>query len=628
MSILKLSNLLLLNIIKETDSNIDIICLLLTCKQFYHSSSLKRLIRFKGIRVIDDKGKISKKFLATVFRFNINSFKDILKNSIPDQQVLLLVDHENYPYWIHPYIFAPVEEEENRVDKRNITTALLGDYEPTLINSIYKIPSIETLYIDPHDHDGTLDLGSISLLPNLERLSICSNSFKLGQHSSLKSLTLDVYNIYSQRPYLSSLGLKFISLTELTIKSAFVLGFESSLLPRNLTSLSLKLLDMPPRDMFNSLTSLTSLEIDFERIELLIEEDQEEERPHQFLDFNNLHCLKTLLLDDFKYAIEVSVPPSLQYLRLWSNHIHIAPPSTSLPMLEKLYVLENGLVGGRINPLSYPSLKKLGIFECDNTIPSNLIPSTLEKLKIHKLTLADDIILDQVVFPPSLTSLSIFGDNEPVPNNLPASLIKLKQNVQKAPTVPLPNHLKKLVLGLEFRKDINLLKEDFILLSPYPPNLETFNIIESTGSLKIGIPPTIKYLSLTLSPNPRESSNCIATHSISSRIPKPIDDDQTQQQLWLPPNTTHLTCQLNHTWHHSKWAFRLDKVINHTNVRYLSITIQDNYDLQFSIQRLDPDNRNVLVLETQSLTGGIITQLKRKNNIDQQQQLYSYLFTL
>ncbi|EGG24185.1 hypothetical protein DFA_06332 [Cavenderia fasciculata] len=170
-----------------------------------------------------------------------------------------------------------------------------------------------------------------------------------------------------------------------------------------------------------------------------------------------------------------------------------------MPLLETLRVDGSLLVDGRVSLKSSQSLKKLVIRECENVIPANIIPSTVEKVTIHNY--AERInILEQVVFPPSLTHLTVSGDCKN-PIKLPQSLVKLKMN--------------------EFTS--------------------------KSGSV-----------------------------------------------------------------------FRLDEGINHTNVRDLSIIIENGTNqppttYQFSIQRLDADNRNVLVLEKQTMTGGIITQRKQEH---------------
>ncbi|EGG19205.1 hypothetical protein DFA_02453 [Cavenderia fasciculata] len=623
-NLLSLSNLLLLHIISDIDSNVDIICLLLTCKKLYNNrSGLRRSIQFKSIQVIDEsnKGDISEQFKATATRFNLLSFKDILENSISDHQV---IDHfeqgqqylqknnnnNNCPQWIKDRISTL-----NRVDKSSITTALVSRYDE-FAKSLQDLSSssIETLFINQR-FNSIVDLASISqLLPNLQRLAVRSSGLKLGPHPhlTLKSLRLD---IGVGKPYpLIDLGLdKFVSLTELSFKSNCVVGIAKGLLPSSLTSLTLRLQEIPPRDTFLSLTLLVKLKIYLEHARIV------DKTKEAFINLESLCHLKTLKFRNYiheknYYSIEITVPPSIKILSLSSDCVRV-PQRCVLPQLEKLVVYQGLLIDERVSLSSCPKIKKLFIY-WDKVMPSNfnmIIPETVERLSIEKF-ICDQDILGQVVLPPSLTHLTINGDYEPV--NLPQSVIKLKQMFDKdaiSRSAQL-GHLKKLV----WIPGTNCTNLPFTS----PPNLETLNLFGIEGDYIIDhVPPTIKYLSIPLT----KSFDDDSIFSITSRIPIPIPSQQPsqqppQQQLWLPSNTTHLSCLICHD-ENSDVAFRLDEVINHTNVRYLTITYETT--LQFSIHRLDNENKNVLILETNTLQGGIITQRK---SIDSQQQQYDPIY--
>ncbi|EGG15320.1 hypothetical protein DFA_10154 [Cavenderia fasciculata] len=100
-------------------------------------------------------------------------------------------------------------------------------------------------------------------------------------------------------------------------------------------------------------------------------------------------------------------------------------------------------------------------------------------------------------------------------------------------------------------------------------------MIGEEGDFTINVQPTIKYLSIPLNPIIPTTKTSNPIYSISSRI---TITDQSQQQ-WLPTNTTHLTCYLKD--HLQKpLTFRLDEIINHTNVRYLTLIVMiDDYSL-------------------------------------------------
>ncbi|EGG24164.1 hypothetical protein DFA_06310 [Cavenderia fasciculata] len=513
MSLLRLSNLLLLHIISQIDDNIDTICLLLTCKQLYRNGSVRRSTTFKGIEAITDKGQISKQFQATATRFKLNTFKDILENSISDQYVIL-EEFNDYPQWIQQRI------TKYRADTSNITTFLMTYYVPSSLQILYNdVPSIETLFIN-NTHI-VVDLGSISLLPRLERLSVHSvKEVKLGQHTTLKSMKLKV----DTRCTLYDLGLtRFVSLTDLSFKNQFVSSMGPGLLPISLTSLTLKLNKTPPRDTFHSLKSLVKLKITLENVP----KGEVEEEQQAIIDLEHLPNLETFKLTDNKsykkgkkYSIEMIVPPSIKILTIWSDWAQV-PSQCVMPLLETIDVYK----------------------------ASVSLPRGLEKLTYWSL----DPSCHLMTFP-----------------------------------------------------------------SNYPPNLETIDLldIESNELVIDNIPPPVTNLSIPL----KRSGKLWSDYSITSKLTKAI---VSQQQQWLPLNTTHLTCKL---WVVSpKFVFRLDEVINHTNVRDLSIIIDDFSHVpfptyQFSIQRLDKDNNNVLVLEKLTMTGGIITQRRISKNQQQQQQ--------
>ncbi|EGG17444.1 hypothetical protein DFA_08439 [Cavenderia fasciculata] len=586
LSNLSLSNLLLSQIISGIDDNVDIICLLLTCKKLYYNRSLKRSISFNGIEAFNNKGETSKQFIATVNRFNLMSFQDILENSIPDHQVISRMsgelDDDKYPKWIQDRIIY-----ENRVDKIGITTAIVGysfldnDIESSQQQPLYDtVPSIKTLFICHYD---TLDLVSFPLPPQLQHLSVDTEGLKFGPHTSLKSLVVG----YKDETHLDRLGLtQLVSLTDLSIKGYNTFGLGPGLLPSTLTCLSLKLISVPPRDTFALLTSLVKLKISFSI-------DQVEEHP-QFIDLEDISTLETFkFFENAGNDIEISLPPSLKVLDFLSYSTFIASRCT-MPLLERLYVDSDQLIS--ISAMSSPFLKKLTIRFCQQTIPDNVIPSTLEKLTLHQYKKG---CLGNVVLPSSLIHLSIKGYYEPV--QLPQSLVKLKQ---------VGDNLSQVQLNSQDAYSV-------IPSSCPPPYLETLNLLP-TWNLTIveDLPPTIKYLSISLIPATESSS----IYSIASSFNESII---TQQHQWLSTNTTHLTCRLSmpNQIDLKKAIFRLDQVINHTNVRYLSINI-GKIPFQFSIQRLDPDNLNVLVLETKSLQGGIITQHRTKSGdqTNQQQQ--------
>ncbi|EGG19156.1 hypothetical protein DFA_02403 [Cavenderia fasciculata] len=626
-SILRLSNLLLLHIITSID-NVDIICLLLTCKQLYYNISIRRLITFKGIETIDTKsGFISDRFAATFNQFHLNSFKDILEDriqSIKDQQ-----------------IFLP-DQDKDLVDEydepSNITTAFVIYGKLESIDELYQIPSIDTLCINGQQPKDMMDLSSISLLPNLERLYIHTNRFEIDQHPSLKYMRIYRNTGYYQATTIHSLD-KLVSLVDLSFKQFWVSQIGPCLFPISLVFLTLRLTDIPQQDTFLSLNSLVKLKIYYE----INNEEEVYYKQHPCIDLSSLLNLKTFKSVDMndedteQCIIEIRVPPLIKILVLQSEDLRV-PSQYPMPLLEKLYVNQSLLMNGRFSILSSPLIKKLSLFRCSNPLLSNHIPSSVEKLTISSPHIIDEPtssdILGQIVFPPSLTHLSILGNHyEPI--QFPQSLVKLKhirhrwsnlddQASTESITPFLPRHLKKLVWGSYLDTVTNLV---FPSSDRYPPH-ETLNLNDINGDFTIDIPPITKYLSIRLKKTTKLTPDGIPIYSIASKISKTIitTDQQRSQQQWLPHNTTHLTLvpKRKINW---KRAFKLDEIINHTNVRYLSFIIDRFVDkkLEFSIQRLDPDNKYLLVLERHILLGGIITQRKSIQNQEQYDPIYLYL---
>ncbi|EGG19149.1 hypothetical protein DFA_02396 [Cavenderia fasciculata] len=387
------------------------------------------------------------------------------------------------------------------------------------------------------------------------------NRFKLKSFKDIMSLKLCTNAVNS----LINLDLtRFVSLTKFTC-GGLLSNIGPGRFPISITSLNIRSTDMLPRDTFLSLTSLVTLKIQLPTTRTHNVTDQ-----LPCIDLFNLNNLTTFRINYFsqdpKYNIEIKVPPSIKILYLESKSIRI-PSRYEMPLLEDLYVNQHLLIDGK------------------------------------------------VIFPASLTHLNILGIYiESV--QLPQSLIKLKQRIDES---SLPQQLKKLHWKAKFT---NLIFQSFYQSSNnnndnYPPHLETLNFFDIQGDFKINIPPITKNLSISLNPN--LDSDDPQIYSISTRINKPTID----QSQWLPINTTHLTCFLKDSRYNKMMAFRLDEVINHTNVRYLTLSLY-NSKLQFSIQRLDPEKKSVLVLERQTLTGGIITQRKSINNQQQYDPIYLY----
>ncbi|EGG16240.1 hypothetical protein DFA_09270 [Cavenderia fasciculata] len=89
----RLSNLILLNIVEQLTDNLDIVCLLLTCKRFYFELRHNDNIKFKYIHYLTlTKGHGIVHPLTALDQTPLHTFKEIIARSKRNQ---LLIDHDH-----------------------------------------------------------------------------------------------------------------------------------------------------------------------------------------------------------------------------------------------------------------------------------------------------------------------------------------------------------------------------------------------------------------------------------------------------------------------------------------------------------------------------------------------------
>ncbi|EGG17443.1 hypothetical protein DFA_08438 [Cavenderia fasciculata] len=612
-----LSNLLLSQIISEIDSNVDLICLLLTCKRLYsNSSSLRDTIKFKEIRAITDKGHLSERFAATVNRFNLKAFKQVFENSVSDHFVSVDDDSMVASQLLSSWISTRLTQKNASVKAallvvgepcvEELIGARLDDYINQRTSSLKSLghldlPTTKELYIK-YLNNLVLDLESVDLSPTVEHLSVFAYNVKIGSHQHVKTLTLNLTTPL-QIP-LCELGLdRLSSLTTLSLKSDFVSKIKPGILPTSLTSLSLKARKIPSDDLFLPLKSLVHLKISY-CCSMIMAEDSKEYCV-------NLESLGSLVsfkfyeddLDvDDRTRIEVRPPPSLTNLCLLSPSVHIPSPRYSLPLLDRLSVPFGSLVGGKVSLLSSPLLKTLIMTDCDGIVPAGLIPQSVETVKICSGLQSNT--LEPGSIPSSVTNLrlDLFHGSMTL---LPESLTKLdmiRSMTEDTTTLTLPSQLQH----IKWRSNWGARTLLLTLPTTYPVNLHTLNMLNLSGDYRVSVPPTITSLSIPLfeKESIEDRSDAITVFTIAKKIN--IINNLQQQQEWLPNSTTHLCCRLLKK-RESTVNFRLDQVINQTNVKQLEFQLGGEI-YNFSIKRLDQQNKSVLFVDSKSLYGGIITQ--------------------
>ncbi|EGG24861.1 hypothetical protein DFA_03106 [Cavenderia fasciculata] len=368
----------------------------------------------------------------------------------------------------------------------------------------------------------------------------------------------------------------FSSLVSLTTLEMRVKDIETGVLPASLTSLNLSFQDHLPKDFLKPLASLVNLELNA----VMSYDTAANTGSSCLLDFRPLHSLKTL---HFYYEFEdEGIPhgrPTLQYEPYTVDFI----PAT----LHSLTIQYSSLACAAPLP---SSLTYLDIGQCHGQLPVGLVPHGVTHLRIGSLGLG----LQKGSIPTSVTKLSLGYYNGPTTSSfLPDSIKQLSWNRKyRDGRVPLPKQLEKLEwAGKRFEP--------------------------LYGSQLNGCPVTLTSLTIPMSIDyiPRGRNYIF---SLSDHFPNYQDGDDNHHLL-LPPSIKHLTCRIE--MGPGICCFRLDQVINQTNVERLTINFMNyNKHASFDIKRLDENNSQILMVDRRSIFGGFITQQRRSNQQPQQQQ--------
>ncbi|EGG25008.1 hypothetical protein DFA_03254 [Cavenderia fasciculata] len=578
-----LSNLLILNIIEKIDNNVDLICLLLTCKKlFYHiRQQYSSRLAFKHTKYICDYSgsfrRLNVKIVNSLLQFNLRSFKQLFDNALSNQQ----------------YISDDVDDDStssipllNQHVTDGITTVQISIEDVKVVANTIKIPpSTRTIFFTQsfdydafpasfyppnlqhlilpysHDHGNAWHKGigfAEGVLP--ESLRLLVTIYANGKTLPSRLETLIFHDIVPQPCNL--IGLETLQhLTTLYLERAYNLG--RCVLPKTLTDLRLGV-DTLQGDFFESLPNLVRLCLD---IEWLLEDST-------VFNMQNLVALESFKLGVGNFTSTMfSLPQSSQSSSLRSIH------------LDKRNCFGSILPGFLPDNLCELSILGFIDFEQGVTLPKSLYslelantrtikPGFLPKEGLGKLSLTfkGDAILEKGAIPSTVTELSLSGYEGPTtPDYLPNMIKRLKMeipNTEYLDTITLPQQLEHLTITSYSHRNGRVGSN---LSIDYPPTLRYIDYIglQGTGHSNI-IPSSLERFDY-LMPSSYQINN-VPIFSIS-------------------------TIQIFN---------------NDTTYPWFKATIK----------RLDVDNSSVLLVGKTSLFGGIIQQRKLNENDSQYPPIY------
>ncbi|EGG21020.1 hypothetical protein DFA_00889 [Cavenderia fasciculata] len=251
------------------------------------------------------------------------------------------------------------------------------------------------------------------------------------------------------------------------------------------------------------------------------------------------------------------------------------------------------------------------------------LPKSLTYLHLVKVPIPVGFIPDRVKILSIISHNS--GDFEILPGSIPSSVETLTLRGYEGPTTTeyLPDSIKE----LDWNRQTNT--------QTLSSTLETLSwgymgpANDNPMNLPFMFPSTIQHIKCTTITFPLPPSlislecqfdtTCLidnSYYSISKFNYQQQQDNNNNNLLLLPLNLRKLKIQANEIFGEgiSKFSFRLDEVINQTNVETLSIVMSRRILFKATIKRLEKDNSRVLIVDNKSLFGGIIHQSRQSNN--------------
>ncbi|EGG19261.1 hypothetical protein DFA_02047 [Cavenderia fasciculata] len=508
----KIPTILLLKIINYVDDNVDLVCLLLSCKRLFNFTTPSAAVNYHlSFKHIEYKNPKSNHYINNINAYyskkcyHLKSFKKMFTNTFSD--TMIIRDKKNH----------------GRDDSNNIiaTAIVLEEYKDDSMELSLGIPQ-STTSLTLHQPIRKPLPADFRFPPLLNHLTIHYETQEAiekcnGLPDSLRSLTL---LIESQ-------------------------NFPNKILPAGLERLDLYMgsnFYIEPRRLgLDTLTSLTWL------------------RTYSIAD-----------KEDTKYC---TLPKSLTYLKTEMEDIP-SSPTYFRPLVHLVHLY-------------------LEILDPDlNNDTFGFIPSSVKTLELH-------------MNPQSANP----NEKQPIPDNV-ESLTLTGYNVSQFDK--LPNSIKKLVI-----KDFQV-SNDSLPTITLPNNLQEFKWIHQNQSIKppplqFIYPSTLKHIDYSLLEQPYKQPipqsitefkyrvSTTTNHNTKIHIIGRDDGDG----LIFPSTLIKLSIYINRQVN-DRWIFRFDHLINQSNIDQLVIFGND-INFQVDIRRLDPENRNVLILG-KSLYGGIIHQ--------------------
>ncbi|EGG20792.1 hypothetical protein DFA_00657 [Cavenderia fasciculata] len=611
----KIPTTIVLEILNHLD-NVDLICMLLTCKKLYFNirQQCNNTIRFKDIRLVDEKAYnyIWDRFVDKMGSC-MPSFYNILQNTLSNQ--LVIADQQNEYASISKRFNNYHILDNNDVMSANSTyyntkveTALLSNVNVNTIGdwSKLKLPTSTTTILIHHGQTPIeFPTDYFHHLPLIKRMVVECSQISLGGEGggsfpqTIKSLDLKVSSgptkeLLSGLPHgLESLVFRFGRNTapipfqdipfnkmssSLTTLELYTTDLPPGILPTSLTRLTLSFNTSIPQDLFKSLTRLESLSIIAKRL-------GKQDQPVDLQPLVSLKSFKT----QFGPAMQFMLPQeSLQHLTIDSftkiDSIPESLTSLNISLETMVHMLESEM---HKLPTSLTKLK-LNTY-IPRLIPPGLIPNTIKYLQIEACTLVE--------------------------GSIPASVETLKVGESMTENVTLPDTIKH----LSWKSEVSV---------PLPKQLETlewtcnllrwadkaYDYSHNFAPIISQLPTTLTSLAIQLPNFESLNNDQIRVYSLLDNIKSKTndgddDDDNNDDcnQLILPPHVTQLTCNIP-LWFEYLLCFRLDEIINRTNVQELTLSFPVSHWVQLVIKRLDNDNSNVMIVENNSILGGFIQQ--------------------
>ncbi|EGG16266.1 hypothetical protein DFA_09296 [Cavenderia fasciculata] len=269
--------------------------------------------------------------------------------------------------------------------------------------------------------------------------------------------------------------------------------------------------------------------------------------------------------------------------------------------LESLDLQDISLLGDALPP---PNLKSMSIGNCEKVPPANFFPSSLKSLK---LIFSSEKSFIAGLLPLGLETLELNNYNGPVTlEYIPDTVTTLTiNNIGHPMNTVLPSGLQNLTFRPESEPP-----------TMYPSTIRSINYqkrYQHTPTLFI-LPTSIESFSFDAVEAKTTYQNTVFSLPqimIINNDDSPLADNPFH--FVLPSRVAHLTAGVQ-VDNDSKFSFRLDTIINYSNVQDLSIIINSKREMKFKIRRLEPNNEYFMLHSKDSFDGAIVRQKRLSNN--------------